>query len=241
MLNEKRLLRTTLLLSTLIVFSLKVRADVLYTSRMTFNAAAANLLIEGFETARIGIDHFALMGNPIDSNTNNSIFRAGEILNGFRALTPNDNSFAALSVLAANASGDNSKSVWPTFVGQSLDAVFYSGNVTAVGLDLFGENPSTPTPPDSPRIITVYDTIGGVLDSSTLLVPHSGAFFGVISTNPIGRIDVSSSNVQFIGFDNIAFGTAIPEPGSFSEVTVVLWLSVGALLVRKQRIALERV
>jgi hypothetical protein len=235
MLNEKRLLWTVILLLALVTFSPGACADVIYTSRMTFSAAAGNLPVENFETARIGIQRIAYMGNPIDSNTNNAIFLAGEILNGFRALTPNDNNFPALAVLDANVLGDSSKSVWPNFVGHSLDAVFYSGNVTAVGLDLFGENPTTPPIPDAPRTITVYDTIGGVLDSGSLLVPHSGAFFGVISTSLIGRIDVSSSDAQFIGFDNIAFGTAIPEPGSLLQV--VLWLSVGAFLVRKQRIA----
>ena len=71
----------------------------------------------------------------------------------------------------------------------------------------------------------MFDTVGGVLGSTSVTAPLSGQFFGVASTTQIGRIEVIAPGSRVELFDNIAFGAATVVP-----IPAAVWLFGSGLL-----------
>lgn len=201
-------------------------AVVFYADRASFDAANPGLPIEDFEEANVSAAGILSMPNPLDSATNNGIFSTGDILNGLRIRTPDNDGPSALAIPGAGFAGIvPSKSVFGNFFGTGLDAIFYDGDVFAVGLDLYSYSAG------STRTVNVFGT-AGLLDSITLAVSTSGTFVGIQSSDRIAYVNVGGVAGYTIGFDNVAFGAArVPEPGTLA----LLGISFAGLAATRRR------
>jgi hypothetical protein len=208
-----------------------------FSTRTAFNTAFPGLPVEGFEKARIGLGGAAVIANPLDKTTNNTVFHTGEILDGLRVSSSGSHGGQELGLLAPNPIiGNTTVTPYNNFGGDSLDLTFYNNNVTSVGFDVLDAIVS-----NVPTKITIFGIGGVLLGTSTVNDSASGSFFGVSSTNVISRIDVLSSGpipiFRIIGVDNVAFtrsGTAVPEPNG-AALLLGLTTSAGLFLRYRNR------
>jgi hypothetical protein len=197
---------------------------VFFTDETAFRAAAPALSTQLFSSANIAAIGISVVGNPLNSATNNAVFSAGSILPGLTITSSASHSGQDLGVVAPGVFGNTSKSVYNNFGGDSL-FVSFAPSVTAVGMGLLNPNGTTVD-------FIVDPPSGSALGSRTVTVNSSGppVFFGVVATNgdQIGRIELfghSTSNLNFAGLDRVLFGaTAVPEPSSFTLATAVAGL-----------------
>jgi hypothetical protein len=189
-----------------------------YATRNDFNAAFPGLPLEDFETARVSNGNAANFAGPVDKTTNNSVFQAGEILDGLRvsvgtsSAVGTDNTFVSSNGFANYVSHAISFNGSDTTRPQ-ITVDFYNGNVSAFGLDL------TSNPDGNNLTLNLFDgaTLLGTFTVNN--VQGAGTFFGASATEPITSVTIADGN--FFGVDNIAFGSpaAVPEPGSIALLT----------------------
>ena len=168
------------------------QALTFYTDKALFTAAAPNLDTETFEKGRIGGDNFAFCSDPYDIKTADVCWAPGDIVYGLSIGASDAN---GTLILAANFYGN------PTIVtsaGNTPTAateVGFTVGTLASGMDLFSDSGSHAV------TISVYGSGDALLGSTTATSSFSGAFFGVVSSSKISRIEVSSANAVFL--DNV--------------------------------------
>lgn len=169
-----------------------------FSSRGNFNFAHPGLPIEDFEEGQVAADDAVEVPGPLDASSSNAVFSAGDILAGLRIEdSVVGNTEDELVLVGSGFMNNPSKAVGANLFGSATDLVFTGGDVYAVGFDIYINIPGNVT-------ITVHDTSDQLLTSQVVNVPAEGAFFGVASSEAIGRIRVASSNAELV--DNIAFG-----------------------------------
>lgn len=193
---------------------------VFYTDRPTFNAANPGLPVEDFEEARVPPIGVIGFDGPLNSMTNNLVFQPGEILPGVsivdRPMAPGDTGLAAT---APPFGGTTSKAIFANTFADTLDIVFTGGTTFAAGMNLLSLLAASTVD------ISIFDANGLLLGTMAANATPAGAnFFGVSSTDAIGRINVSSRTIQAEGIDNLAFGAGgdpfIPEPATITLTCV---------------------
>lgn len=181
-----------------------------FTSRTTFTTTNPGLTAEGFETSP---STNRTITGPIDSTTTATTLIT--VVPGFRVQAvgttgvpgSGSNQFFYNASSSFNT-GNGTRVLTTNFTADSQDITF-SGLVSAFGLDLGAS--------DTSYTIRVFNTSGTELGNTTV-TPANGtfSFFGVTSTQNIGRVNVASPN--FENTDNFLFGvasgSAAPEPGS---------------------------
>ncbi len=191
---------------------------VFYTNEAAFDAAASALKTQTFSSANIDSLGLSVIGNPLNSATNNSVFAAGSILPGLSIASSVENAGQDLGVVAGGVFGNTSNAVYNNFGGNSLDLSFAPA-VTAVGLDLLN--------PDGTGVGVTVDSAGGSLlgtDTATVNDGGAGVFLGVIATGGdqigtialLGKATNGNANQRFAGVDRIVFSAppSVPEPAS---------------------------
>jgi hypothetical protein len=193
---------------------------VYYTNEAAFDAAAGTLSTQTFASANVSANNLEVIGNPLNSATNNAVFTAGSILSGLSFASSAEHTGQDIGVTGTNTFGDPSKAIYNNFGGDSLDTTF-SSSVTAVGMGLLN-------PVGTSDTFTVEAPGGSVLGSQNVTVNASGGptFFGVIATagTQIGEIVVFGNNgstaLDFAGIDRVVFSqpqsVLVPEPASLT-------------------------
>ena len=222
------------LLALLTVCALSAPASasiITFNSRIAFNAAAPGLPLEAFESGLVAAGGIQGCTGPLSSAVPSSCFPAGGLLPGvtYASSIPSTDD---LVVLGAGVVGNPSKVLGPNLFASTFDILF-SGSPTAIGFDVF------PGPAAGNVLISAFSPANatlGVFTISALVAPN---FFGLISTDAIGRLNIASqSSLAGEVVDNLAFGPASPTP--VPEPTSLLLFASGALALAARRRRVKR-
>ena len=213
---------------------------ITYSSQAVFDAAFPGLTQQDFSAAKVADGGFGLMANPLDSSTNNAIFKPGDIKDGLRitvghsSFSDPDNLFIAGKGFAnyvrkaVSYEGGDTES-------PKMTVSFYNNNVNAFGLDLTS-NPDGNTV--TLELFSGAKDLGGITVQN---VKGAGTFIGAFEDDlsmPITRVELNSPG-NFFGFDNVEFGPAsVPEPTSLALGAIgILGLYVGGRVRKWSRAA----
>lgn len=201
-----------------------------FSTQAAFSAAAPGIASQTFGIAfgELAMGSGDTMAGPLNSSTNNIIFKPGDILPGLAISSsiPGSDSLFISDALGSDPLHNelpniNNRTVVTNneFIA-SLNLSFSPG-VTAVGLGLVSEFSN------SNLQLSVFGATNNLL--GTLLVtnvPSSGPskFFGITTSGEtISRVNINSATNQAEGVDLVQFGqaaatSAVPEPAS-----LILW------------------
>ena len=164
----------------------------------------SGLPMEDFEEANTGVN--PVMANPLDKNTNNQIFLAGEILPGISLRSSTDNT-ALNDLFIGNSSifpGLTSSAViTQNSLEDYLIIQFTDDNVTNVSMKVININ-------DRNVNIEIFGASGS-LGTTTVYAPQAGTYLGVQSMEPIKEIHLNDVYGQGEGVDDISFGMCNPD------------------------------
>lgn len=195
--------------------SLAAPSLTFFSGRSAFETANSGLSVEDFEEGRIAGAQGDAISGSLSSSSQNSVFSAGEILQGVSfSSSP---SGAGLFLAKPGYGNLPSKALSVFDVDDSMQISFAQG-AGAVGLDLFALNVA------SPFELNIYGA-AGLLGSVNVNARGDGlpVFFGVSSTAPITRLSIDSLGGPLEFVDNVAF-SPVPEPG------VASFLAMGGVL-----------
>lgn len=167
-----------------------------YTDRGDFQAAYTGTLIAEDFAGGPGAGSITPCG-PLVSSAGDGCFPAGELVDGFNLTA---SSGLDVIYIGSGAIGNTS-----TLMGANTFADFSLINFTpdgayAVGIDLWVDGVSNGD-------VRVYDTGGALLDTFTVTnTPSTENFFGIISDDPIGRIEIQAEADAGELFGNMEFG-----------------------------------
>jgi hypothetical protein len=189
------------LLALTIAVAAPLSAQQTFNDEATFQSTLSCLTVINFDT--------------IAANTvvNSQYLSVGADFQPFNGGTPQ-------TVLSCCNPSPNSIRTWPSSMGGGGFAVAFSGQVFAVGLkiiDLQNLDPSS---------LKLFDTTGSiasfVLQDEIGFAPSAPIFFGVITSAPIARMELTIGSNDYLEFDDLQFG--IPQPCEASAS----WLNYGA-------------
>jgi hypothetical protein len=207
-----------------------------YSTRAAFDAANPGLATQTFEVAR-NFGSVAGFDGPLNSTTNNGLFKPGDILPGVAfdshpALGPGGQGLAVTPDGYFNINPNAPKVVVVNNSLNTLDVLFSPGQ-KAVAFDVYniffaGANQ-----------ITLFGPGDTPLGSTTVTTTPDGSgdlpgFFGVSSDVPITRINLSAP--ANVGVAAVEFAPAVPEPGGLT-LAGVCGLGVLARVWRRRRAA----
>jgi hypothetical protein len=176
---------------------------VTYYDRADFNADAPGLPVEDWEAGHVS-GPFVFCTPPLNAMSNDACFLPGEILSGLEYRdVPLGGGSDHVGLGAAGLFSMPSKFVYANYSVDSSDLVF-TPTVTAVGLDISGNAVGATI------LLSAYDANDTLILTDTTSMGDIGsiAFWGVISSVPIRRLNVNMGSSEFV--DNIAFGGAVP-------------------------------
>ena len=203
------------------------------TDEATFHSLSGPLSNQTFGAANVPAGG-TFENEPLNSSTNDGIFKKGQILpglsftsasgNGLYILGPGDNTFFNPPANNANTS------VTTNFFNDTL-ILNFSLSQHAVGLGLLG---TLGTDVEVDVYSTKHILLGSLLEQPP--IAGVGQFLGLIGTlgDTIGSIDLSipfSTGSDSVLVDRVQF-TALPEPGSLAMLTVGLGAMAGFSLRR---------
>lgn len=221
--------------TTLSVFACPANADLItFTSRTTFNAAAAGLPVETFESRDaegVLICPGPLMRGQECPMTPGTVLPEPPFDGLLPGITYSSTSGALVLVGPNSFPGfDNTSNVLGPYAGgDTLDLTFTY--TSAVGFDVF---PGFVAPGEI--VISVFDSANAPMGRFPILASPGGTFFGVLSgSGRIGRINVDTVAELPGGLvDGVAFGATIPEPATILLLSSGL-AGLGALARRGRR------
>lgn len=225
-------------IALLMFFPMPSHAAVVFSSRAAFNSAFPNLPTEDFEEANVSAGSVAFFNGPLDSNTSNGVFSAGDILEN---LVVRDRSFnsGGMNAIGAGVISGTSKMIGndqlDTF-DANTQILFLNNSTNTFGFDMFAARTGGPSAPGRMRVSVLGVTQGVGENYIVDLAEGTGAFFGLHTGDEfVGQIELtfldSPSQVEFV--DNISFGNsaAVPEPSS-----LFLYSTIGiSMFVRRRR------
>ena len=212
---------TCLALLTLLAYGNNAVAGlIVYDDRALFEADNTGLATEDFENANLLSGEAFGFAGPLNSLTDNSIFAAGSVIDGF-SLVPD---FGEVYV-GKDFGGVPTVGVSSNSFGADINLLF-DPDVTAVGLDLFGFANNL--------VVTWTVTFNDNVTIGSTIVTTPG-FFGVSTSS--GMISSLFLNKPDSGgvIDNLIFGTpsVVPEPGTLALLGIGLF-GMGLARRRKQ-------
>ncbi len=164
---------------------------------------------EDFEEMNLGPDSQALIGDTLDSATNNGVFSPGDIVEGLTIQTGDEDTMTSqLHAFTPSTHNATSKVVtadWGEDESpvRTIQYVFPEATAPqALAFDVIALTQGS-LPPDPSVNITVFDTDDKLI--RVFVVPGSpeGDFLGFWSARPIGRVRIRSRAGNHEGADNI--------------------------------------
>ena len=167
-----------------------------YTDRATFQAAYTGTLVSEDFAGGPGAGTILACGSVV-SSAGDGCFSAGELVDGFNLTA---SSGLDVIYIGSGAIGNTSTLMGAnTFTDFSL-INFAPDGAYAVGIDLWVDGVANGD-------VRVYDTGGVLLDTFTVTnTPSSENFFGLISDDAIGRIEIQAEADAGELFGNMEFG-----------------------------------
>jgi hypothetical protein len=179
-----------------------------YGDRSQFDAQFPGLPLEDFENGQWGDGGFKSCPAPWDASTNNACFAPGGLLPGvsFQDDPLNELGGGTTNGLTGLGNGTLGNLTKGIVASSFVDAfeIRFDPPVNVAGMDLlhfYSNNISV--------AITVYDTVGNLLVTTSANAGNTGSFWGIYSQVPITRIRINSPLViadGSEGVDNLAFG-----------------------------------
>jgi hypothetical protein len=203
-----------------------------YTSRTTFTSANPGLTAENFENAPGGSDRL-IIGDISSTTAGMTLLTVvpGIRIQAIGAGSP-DEFYYNRGVIGpvGYSQGNGSNVITTNWPNDRQEVTFTSSQVNAFGTDLGGNSYG------GAYTISIFNTLG-ILLGTTTSAPASGtfSFFGVTSTEAIGRISLSAPGYETT--DNMLFGQAgatvnpVPEPSEWLAMGMA-GASVGGLMLR---------
>lgn len=182
-----------------------------YDSRAAFDSDSPGLPVEDFEGGVVDPDDVTTFVGPLTS-TGNATFPSG-ITPGLLIWgnTPGPNDVALVGSDFFDVGEPGSKVIGADVFSLNTNLTFAPA-VTAVGFDVFSDNPV---------VAGLYDSSGGLITTRLIGPSTTGEFFGATSSIPIDRIEIIEIGVgggELV--DNVVFGTAgvfpTPDTDSFT-------------------------
>ena len=168
-----------------------------YTDRATFQAAYTGTLISEDFAGGPGAGAITPCG-PVVSSSGDGCFPAGELVDGFNITVSgagND-----VIYIGSGAIGNASTLMGADTFADFTILTFAPDGAYAVGVDLFVDGVSNAD-------VRIYDMGGGLLDTFVVTnTPSTENFFGVISDDAIGRIEIQAEADAGELFGNMEFG-----------------------------------
>jgi hypothetical protein len=178
---------------------------VFYGDRSLFDGDFPGLLLEDFEEGSAAPGAVATCAAPLDSSGDGTCFAAGDILDGLRFQDNPGPDATGLALLGEGFDSNPSKSLVANTFTDRFE-IYFTELVFAAGMDLVSVYD-----PDVVNL-TVYGPGGVELGATTTAATEEGSFWGVVSDEPITRIEIYSTSDQAEGVDNLAFG-GLPDCG----------------------------
>ena len=168
-----------------------------YTDRATFQAAYSGTLISEDFAGGPGAGAITPCG-PVVSSSGDGCFPAGELVDGFNitaSVVGND-----VIYIGSGAIGNTSTLMGANTFADFTILTFTPDGAYAAGIDLWTEGVSNAD-------VRVYDMGGGLLDTFVVSnTPSTENFFGVISDDAIGKIEIQAEADAGELFGNMEFG-----------------------------------
>lgn len=170
-----------------------------YTDEAAFDAVCAGLPVEDFEEGNVGPSELLAFPLPLDENSTNDVFMAGDILPGLTIAGTFFPDFPEVTTLAGPGAfgAATSKVIFNPSGVDTLILEFAGGGVTGVSLDVVAFF----APPFDEGSIEVFGASGSLLQVD-VTGSAAGTFWGVTSDEPI-----TSITLDVPGLDNVAFGS----------------------------------
>lgn len=208
---------------------------IYYNSQASFDASGAVVSTQTFASANVNQGQIQVMGNTLNSATNNGIFSTGSILPGLSLYASGNNPGSDLAIVGVGFNNYANKSVFSNFNNQTLNIAFSSG-MTAASLGLLSYANVNNID------IFVYNTANVLIGTTTAFnVQNFGAgmFLGITATagDVIGRIEINSQGTEpsWQGIDRAQFGQVVPVPGSLTLAGIgIAFLAVGRSIRSKK-------
>jgi uncharacterized repeat protein (TIGR01451 family) len=174
---------------------------VYYADRAVFDAAYPGLPLEDFQEGSVTEPGITACDPPLDQYSDDDCFNPGDILPGIAFSDNPGPNLDGLVLLGAGFNGNSSKILSTNTYVDAFEIQFTDPYVFAAGMDLHSHYSA------SVVSVTTYARDGiSVLDTITATATNSGAFLGLASAQPLGKIRIFSLSNQAEGIDNIAFG-----------------------------------
>lgn len=194
----------TLVITTSVVFvSREVKAQTTYTDLAAFQAATSDLTVVNFDVDDEGtsIPSGTLLTDEYDG--------FGIQFNSFNDGRLEVSDFA----IRANSAPNHLLPFRYSFGGGGFEAVFDTPS-TAFGLQFGGQQSEL-----MHTFLELFDAADGLIASFDVqddfgVNALDYVFAGVTSTTPIAKVQVAVGANDFVWFDDLMVGTAVPEPSS---------------------------
>jgi hypothetical protein len=201
---------------------------ITFNSRIAFNAAAPGLPVETFESGLVAAGAVTPCTGPLSSANGSTCFPAGALLPGVTYASVPPSSFDMVLLGAGGVAGNPSKALGPNQFASAFDIIF-SGSPTAIGFDFF------PGPTAGNVVVSAFSPANASLGIFTIPGLVAPNFFGLLSTDAIGRLNIASQSSQPGELiDNLAFGTP-STPAPVPEPSTLLLLGSGAVAMAARR------
>ncbi|WP_218940372.1 PEP-CTERM sorting domain-containing protein [Denitrobaculum tricleocarpae] len=198
-------------------------------------AAGALAGFEGFEAANIGPGGSATGSESWDSESDDSVFSPGGIVEGIRFSAFPGEQIAVAGGFSPNSTG---VAIGPEDVASDLSINLFT-EINAFGFDLFNLGES-----EQVFRIPIRDSFDEFVTEIEVTAGPLGSFFGVIDESLLLReftIEGVNQDLAAELIDNVVFGianpTAVPEPGTLALFGAGL---LGFVAARRKRVGTPR-
>jgi len=193
-----------------------------FTDRPNFQGTCPGLPLEDFSNTLVPANMAlgCVPPGPLNSATNDNCFATGGLIAGFTLSSsiPTED----MVVLTPPFVGLTKVTVGPNTLTDNSEILF-SPAVSAVGVEVVASGLNFSLN------IDIFDAGDVLIGSTTSMASQPGVFWGVMSTVPIGRIAFSEGAGQGELYNNLEFGSCIPEEPQV--IPTLGWQGMLALLV----------
>lgn len=172
-----------------------------YATRAAFDDANPGLPVEDFEDVEVAPGTWCASFSPVDSGSDDDCYDRGTLMAplGIAAVGPTQSSFDAVIALGAGYFGQPS-TVLGANLGADTTEIRFNPGVHAAGMDVRSYLSTAEI------TVTVFDTGGIPLGTTTITSTPAGLFFGVRADGAVIGAVRFAEHKDYVFLDNIAMG-----------------------------------